>query len=64
MSLVLFQLLCLAGCSLNSDFYTAGFLTLCPTPSNPGGMMFSVGVTSPSWLVPILEYQELAFALA
>jgi hypothetical protein len=30
--------------------------------SDPGGPMFSVGVISPSWLVPILEHQELVFS--
>jgi hypothetical protein len=51
----------LAGCSL--IFYSAGLLTMPPTLSNPGGPVFSVGVISPSWLVPILERQELALLL-
>jgi hypothetical protein len=50
----------------SSDFMTrvfsrVGLSALCPTPSYPGGPMFSVRVVSLSWLVLILKRQDLAF---
>ena len=44
-----------------TKFSRMGLSTPCPTPSYPGGPMFSVRVVSLSWPVSILKRRELAF---
>jgi hypothetical protein len=44
------------------NFSRMGLSAPCPTPSYRGGPMFSVGVVSLSWPVPILKRRELVFA--
>jgi hypothetical protein len=43
------------------NFSGVKLLAPCPTPSYPWVPMFSVGVVSLSWPIPILKRRELAF---